>query len=164
MDPVTGQRPPLFDPATKPKRFSGGGGMVSTAGDYLRFCEMLLHRGALDTARLLAPSTVTLMSSNALKPGTGYSANISRFLDIAPTPEMGQGFGLGFAIRTEAGQNPLPGSVGSFYWTGAFGTTFYIDPVKQMIVIMMIQAPLAKGPYYRQIVHSLAYQALMPAE
>jgi CubicO group peptidase (beta-lactamase class C family) len=164
-DPVTGQRPPLFDPATKPKRFSGGGGMVSTAGDYLRLCEMLMHGGALGETHVLAPSTVSLMTSNALKPGIGYAANISRFLDLAPTPAMGQGFGLGFAVRTEDGQNPLPGSVGSFYWNGAYGTTFYIDPAKQMIIIMMIQVPLGpKVAYYRQIVRSLAYQALMPAE
>jgi CubicO group peptidase (beta-lactamase class C family) len=164
-DPVTGQRPPLFDPATKPKRFSGGGGMVSTAADYLRLCEMLLHGGTLGNTRMLAPSTVSLMTANALKPGIGYAAIISRFADIAPTPAMGQGFGLGFAVRTEAGQNPLPGSVGSFYWTGAYGTTFYIDPAKQMIIIMMIQVPLgANGTYQRQIVRSLAYQALVPAE
>jgi CubicO group peptidase (beta-lactamase class C family) len=105
------------------------------------------------------------MTANALKPGIGYAANISRFFDIAPTPSMGQGFGLGFAVRMEAGQNPLPGSPGSFYWTGAYGTTFYIDPAKQMIIIMMIQVPLGpKGTYYRQIVRSLAYQALLPAE
>jgi CubicO group peptidase (beta-lactamase class C family) len=164
-DLATGQRPPLFDPATKPKRFSGGGGMVSTAGDYLRFCQMLIHGGAFGKTRMLAPSTVSLMTSNALKPGTGYAANISIFVDTAPTPAMGQGFGLGFAVRTEAGQNPLPGSPGSFYWTGAYGTTFYIDPAKEMIIIMMIQVPAGpKGPYYRQIVRSLTYQALMPAE
>jgi CubicO group peptidase (beta-lactamase class C family) len=163
-DPVTGQRPPLFDPTTKPKRLSGGGGLVSTAGDYLSFCEMLLHGGARGTTQLLAPSSVSLMTSNALKPGIGYGANISRFIDLAPTPAMGQGFGLGLAVRTEAGQNPLPGSVGSFYWTGAFGTTFYIDPSKQMIIVMMIQVPLPKSPSFRQIVRSLVYQALMPAE
>jgi CubicO group peptidase (beta-lactamase class C family) len=164
-NPATGQRPPLFDPATKPKRFSGGGGMVSTAGDYLRLCEMLMHGGVLGKTRMLAASTVSLMTSNALKPGIGYAANISRFVDIAPTPAMGQGFGLGFAVRTEAGQNPLPGSPGSFYWTGAYGTTFYVDPAKDMIIIMMIQVPLGpKGPYYRQMMRSLAYQALMPTE
>ena len=160
-DEATGQRPALFDPAVKPTRFSGGGGLVSTAGDYLRLCEMLLHGGKIGTTRILAPSTVNLMTSNALRPGIGYAAAISRFADIGPTPDMGQGFGLGFAVRTEVGQNPLPGSAGSFYWTGAYGTTFYVDPVQEMIIIMMIQVPLSpKGPYYRQIVRSLAYQAL----
>jgi CubicO group peptidase (beta-lactamase class C family) len=162
-DPVTGQRPPLFDPATKPKRFSGGGGLVSTAGDYLRFCQLLAHAGTLGATRLLAPSTVGLMTANSLKPGIGYTTTIPLFEDIAPTPAMAQGFGLGFAVRTEAGQNPLPGSVGSFYWSGAFGTTFYVDPAKQLIVIMMIQVPFGpKVSYYRRIVHSLAYQALLP--
>jgi len=103
---------PLFDPMQKPKRLSGGGGGVSTAGDYLRFCTMLLNAGRMGNARLLAPSTVGLMTANALKPGIGYSADILRANDIGPTPAMGQGFGLGFAVRTESGQNPLPGSVG----------------------------------------------------
>jgi CubicO group peptidase (beta-lactamase class C family) len=162
-DPVTGQRPPLFDPATKPKLFSGGSGLVSTAGDYLRFCQLLMHGGTFGTTRLLAPSTVSLMTANSLKPGIGYTTTISLFEDIAPTPAMGQGFGLGFAVRTEVGQNPLPGSVGSFYWSGAFGTTFYIDPVKQLIIIMMIQVPFGpKVSPYRQVVRSLAYQALLP--
>jgi CubicO group peptidase (beta-lactamase class C family) len=164
-DPMTGQRPPLFDPTTKPKRFSGGSGLVSTAGDYLRFCQLLTHGGALGATRLLAPSTVGLMTANALKPGIGYATTIPVFEDIAPTPAMGQGFGLGFAVRTEAGQNPLPGSVGSFYWSGAYGTTFYVDPARQLIVILMIQVPFGpKVSYYRRIVHSLAYQALLPEE
>ena len=160
-DPVTGQRPPLFDPAAKPKRFSGGSGLVSTAGDYFRFCQLLTHGGTLGATRLLAPSTVALMTANALKPGIGYSTNIPLFEDIAPTPAMGQGFGLGFAVRTEAGQNPLPGSVGSYYWSGSSGTTFYVDPAKQLILILMIQVPFGpKVSHYRRIVHSLAYQAL----
>jgi CubicO group peptidase (beta-lactamase class C family) len=164
-DEATGQRPALFDPAVKPTRFSGGGGLVATASDYLRLCEMLLHGGKIGTTLVLAPSTVSLMTSNALKPGIDYAAVIPRFADIGPTPAMGQGFGLGFAVRTEAGENPLPGSVGSFYWTGAYGTTFYVDPVQELIIIMMIQVPLGpKGPYYRQIVRSLVYQALTLAK
>ena len=76
---------------------------------------------------------------------------------------MGQGFGLGFAVRTEAGENPLPGSVGSFYWTGAYGTTFFVDPKQKLIIIMMIQVPLGpsgKGADYRHFVRALTYQAL----
>ena len=165
VDPATGKAPVLFDATEKPKGFSGGSGALSTAGDYLRFAEMLLHKGKLGPTRILAPSTVTLMTSNALKPGIGYATAIPRFLDIGPTPAMGQGFGLGFAVRTEPGQNPLPGSVGSFYWTGAFGTTFYVDPGQNMIVIMMVQLPLGpKGAYYRQMVRALAYQALTPGD
>ena len=138
IDPATGKQPALFDATQKPKRFSGGGGLVSAAPDYLELCEMLLHGGRLGNTRLLSQSTVNLMTSNALRPGIGYAAVIPRFADIGPTPAMGQGFGLGFAVRTEAGQNPLPGSPGSFYWTGAYGTTFYVDPKQQLIIIMMI--------------------------
>jgi len=159
---ASGKIPAFFDPTVKPKLFSGGGGAVATAGDYLKLCEMFLNGGKLGNTRLLAPSTVALMTSNALKPGIGYAAAaFTRFGDIAPTPAMGQGFGLGFAVRTEPGENPLPGSVGSFYWTGAYGTTFFVDPKQKLIVIMMIQVPLGPlGPVYRHAVHALAYQAL----
>src|SRR5215831_7638883 len=139
IDPATGKRPPMFDAAQKPKLISGGGGGVSTASDYFLFCEMLLHGGKLGTTRLPSQSTINLMTSNALKPGIGYSAAQSqRFGDILPAPAMGQGFGLGFAVRTKSGQNPLPGTVGSFYWTGAYGTTFFVDPKLEMVIIMMI--------------------------
>ena len=160
---ASGQTPAMFDPAVKPKLFSGGGGMVSTAGDYLRLCEMFMNGGKLDERQLLAPSTVALMTANALKPGVGYAAAaLTGFGDIGPTPAMGQGFGLGFAVRTEAGENPLPGSIGTFYWTGAYGTTFFVDPKQKLIVIMMIQAPLGPpGAQFRHVVRSLAYQALI---
>jgi CubicO group peptidase (beta-lactamase class C family) len=161
IDPATGKRPPMFDATQKPKLFSGGGGLVSTASDYLLFCEMLMHGGKLGTMNLLSPSTISLMTSNALKPGIGYSAITPRlFEDIAPTPAMGQGFGLGFAVRTEAGQNPLPGSTGSFYWTGSSGTTFFIDPKQQLIIIMMVQVPFSNVTFYRNRARNLAYQAL----
>jgi len=159
-DPATGKRPPMFDPAEKPKKISGGGGAVSTASDYLLLCEMLIHGGKLGNIRLLSPSTVGLMTSNALRPGIGFAAFVPGFGDTAPTPAMGQGFGLGFAVRTEAGQNPLPGSVGSFYWTGAYGTTFFVDPKQELVIIMMMQAPSPGNAVYRRAVRYLAYQAL----
>lgn len=162
---AAGNKVILFDPTVKPKLFSGGGGMVATAGDYLRLSQMFLNGGKLGNVRLLAPSTMTLMTSNALQPGTGYTLHQSaRFGDILPAPEMGQGFGLGFAVRTNVGRNPLPGSVGSFYWTGAYGTTFYVDPKEKLIIIMMIQVPLGpQGPIYRHAVRALTYQAMVPA-
>jgi CubicO group peptidase (beta-lactamase class C family) len=158
-DPVL---PAPFDPAVAPVFLSGGGGMVGTAADYLRFCEMFLHRGRLDEVQLLAPSTVALMTSNALSPFSRFAARmLNGWGDIAPTPMMGQGFGLGFAVRTDAGRNPLPGSVGSFYWSGAYGTTFYIDPQQRLILIMMIQtASGAPNDTYRRAVRQLVYQAL----
>jgi CubicO group peptidase (beta-lactamase class C family) len=161
IDPATGQRPPVFDATQKPKLFSGGGGLMSTASDYLRFCQMLLHDGKAGDVRLLSPSTVHLMTSNALKPGIGYAPAVTtRFADLGPTPAMGQGFGLGFAVRTETGENPIPGSVGSFYWTGAYGTTFYVDPKQQLVIIMMIQVPSPANATYRRAIRYLAYQAL----
>src|ERR1700726_825018 len=87
IDPATGKRPPMFDATQKPKLFSGGGGAVSTASDYLLFCEMLLHGGKLGTTRLLSQPTINLMTSNALKPGIAFSAvQMQRFADIGPTP------------------------------------------------------------------------------
>jgi CubicO group peptidase (beta-lactamase class C family) len=161
IDPAIGKRPPMFDATQKPKLFSGGGGVVSTASDYLLFCEMLLHGDKPGTTRLLSQSTINLMTSNALKPGIGYSAaQLQLFGDVGPTPAMGQGFGLGFAVRTETGQNPLPGSTGSFYWTGSSGTTFFIDPKQQLIIIMMVQVPFSAVTFYRNKVRYLAYQAL----
>jgi CubicO group peptidase (beta-lactamase class C family) len=164
-DPATGQRPPMFDPTQKPKLISGGAGGLSTASDYLLFCQMLLHGGRFGNTHLLAPLTINLMTSNALKPGIGYAPAVNQYFeDIGPTPAMGQGFGLGFAVRTEPGENPLPGSTGSFYWTGASGTTFYIDPKQQLIIIMMIQVPLPESSFYRRTVRYLAYQALSPVD
>ena len=73
VDPTTGKRPAMFDATQKPKLLSGGGGMVSTASDYLLFCQMLLHGGGPAKARLLSPSVINLMTSNALKPGIEYA-------------------------------------------------------------------------------------------
>jgi CubicO group peptidase (beta-lactamase class C family) len=162
VDPATGERPVMADVTQQPRWLSGGGGMVSTAADYLRFAEMLLHGGATEETRLLASPTVKLMASNALPPGIGYSERARTMMaDLAPTPTAGQGFGLGFAVRTASGRNPLPGSVGTYYWTGASGTTFWIDPKEKLIGILMIQVPLAQTAPYRRALRYLAYQALL---
>jgi CubicO group peptidase (beta-lactamase class C family) len=162
IDPATGQRPTLPDVTKKPRLFSGGGGMVSTAGNYLKFAEMLLHRGGWEEARVLAPATVSLMTSDALPPGIAYTDRAKTMIsDISPMPSMGQGFGLGFAVRTAEGRNPLPGNVGTYYWTGAWGTTFWVDPKEKLIGIMMIQVPLAAGSPYRRAMRNLTYQALL---
>ena len=156
-----GRRPPLPDVSKKPRFLSGGGGIVSTAADYLRFAEMLLNGGGLGEARLLSPRTVRLMTSDALPPGIAFPERALRTAsDVAPRPAMGQGFGLGFAVRTDAGHNALPGSVGSFYWTGAWGTTFYVDPQEKLIAIQLIQVPLAEGAPYRHVFRNLTYAAL----
>jgi CubicO group peptidase (beta-lactamase class C family) len=158
---ATGKRPSdIFDATRKPKFLSGGGGMVSTAPDYLRFAEMLRHGGVLGNTRLLSPATIALMTSNALKPGIEYGPLIPPFSEIRPSSAMGQGFGLGFAVRTDAGENPLPGSIGSFHWSGAYGTAFFVDPKQQLVVIMMMQVPLPTNIPYRKAIRYLAYQAM----
>jgi CubicO group peptidase (beta-lactamase class C family) len=122
---------------------------------------MLLNGGEAGDLRLLSPHTVRLMTNDALPPNIAYTERgVRQNGDIAPMPQMGQGFGLGFAVRTALGHNPLPGSVGTFYWTGAWGTTFWIDPQEKLIAVQMIQVPLAEGPAYRRVFRNLTYQAL----
>ncbi len=160
VDLNTGARVPMTDHTVHWPWQSGGAGLYSTASDYLRFCEMLINRGEVSEARLLAPSTVDLMTSNHLHPNIGYSAETPEFFEaMAPTREMGQGFGLGFAVRTQAGVNPLPGTIGDYFWAGAFGTYFWIDPERELIAILMSQAPEFRLPY-RYLMRQLVYQAL----
>ncbi len=160
-DKTTGQRPAMSDP-TKPRWFSGGGGIVSTAPDYARFCQMLLNRGELDGMRLLAPKTVALMTADALPPGLPRESEIAALMtDLAPTPEMGQGFGLGFAVRVAPGLNPLPGSVGLFYWAGITGSYFWVDPQEELFAVLMVQLPVRQIDHYRRLVQTLTYQALL---
>ena len=161
---ATGKRPTLPDVTKKPNMLSGGGGLVASVGDYLRFSAMLLNGGSFDAVQILAPHTVALMTSDALPPGIGYSERVVQSADIGPTPTMGQGFGLGFAVRTASGHNPLPGSVGNFYWTGAWGTTFWVDPQEKLIAIQMIQVPGGEGGSYRRAFRNLVYQARVSHE
>jgi CubicO group peptidase (beta-lactamase class C family) len=113
---------------TKPTTLFAGAGLVSTAADYLRFCQMLLNGGELDGARILSPATVRRMTTNSLP------ANI-RF---ALSPGDGSTFGLGFGIRSDAARSTVPGSVGSFFWSGHWGTYFWVDPAEQLTAIQLI--------------------------
>lgn len=159
-DPATGVRPPARDVARPHRWASGGGGLVSTAADYLRFCQMLLNGGELDGNRLLAPKTVRHMAANHLPPDVGYGATArARFGALAPVPEMGYGFGLGFAVRTAPGMSPVPGSVGEFFWGGVTGTYFWIDPSEQLVAVLMLQAP-DRRLYYRYLSRQLVYAAI----
>jgi CubicO group peptidase (beta-lactamase class C family) len=149
--------------ARAPRFLSGGGGMYATPGDYMRFAQTLLNGGELDGVRILSPKTVALMSSNHLGPCTMYPPNMRSLLSIiAPTPEMGQGFGLGFAVRVAPGRNPLPGSIGDFYWAGISGVYFWIDPQERLIVVLMTaQGKADIRIRYRQLTRQLVYQALV---
>lgn len=153
---------PAIDPTAKPAVLSGGGGLLSTAGDYARFCQMMLNGGELGGVRILSPKTVALMTSDQLPPSTERHTSVATLLDsFGPTPEMGTSFGLGFAVRTEAGRNPMPGSAGDFSWAGITGTYFWADPKEKLVTVLMIQVPMATNvPYWRQT-RALVYQALV---
>ena len=107
---------------------SGGGGMVSTAADYARFLQMFANGGQLDGVRLISRKSIDLMTADALPPDIKMGADMWRFEALEPSARMGQGFGLGFAVRTDQGRNPLPGSPNDYYWGGAYGTYFWHDP------------------------------------
>ena len=161
IDPATGKRPPMRNAAIRPTWISGGSSLLSTASDYVRFCQMLLNGGELGGMRLLSPSTVALMTSDHLSPETRRSPSTPiLFGALAPTPELGIGFGLGFAVRTHVGRNPLPGSVGEFSWSGVTGTYFWIDPKQQLIAILMMQAPMQRL-HYRYLMRTLVNQAIV---
>ncbi|MCW2221153.1 CubicO group peptidase (beta-lactamase class C family) [Bradyrhizobium japonicum] len=140
VDSPMPERPPIWDVTTPPKLFSGDGGLVSTAPDYLRFCQMLLNGGELDGVRVLSPHAVKQMTTNALPSG------VSIFGGDEVGARAGTTFGLGFAIRTDPVQSWIPGAVGSFSWAGHWSTYFWIDPAEQLIGLQMVQAtPGSKG-------------------
>jgi CubicO group peptidase (beta-lactamase class C family) len=148
------------DLTLRPRFLSGGGGMVSTAPDYLRLAQMLLNGGELGGARILSRKTVALMTSDHLPPHVKFSASTrSQFEESSPMPEFGQGFGLGFCVRKEPGRNPVPGSVGDFYWSGVHGTCFWVDPQEQLVGVLMLCAPELRR-HYRALMRQLVYQAL----
>lgn len=159
--PDTSTSLPGPPPTSKPAVLSGGGGMLSTASDYSRFCQMLLNGGELDGVRILSPKTVTLMTSDQIPPSAERHSPVAMLLGaFGPTPESGTSFGLGFAVRTDPGRNPLPGSVGDFSWAGITGTYFWVDPKERLVAVLMIQVPQGTNvPYWRQT-RTLVYQAL----
>ena len=122
---------------------SGGGGAVSTAADYLRFCQMLLNGGELNGVRLLSPKTVVLIVPTIFRPASATGSGAARFGALAPVPEFGFGFGLGFAVRIAPGRSPVPGSVGEFFWGGVTRTYLLDRPGEQMIVIFMLASRIS---------------------
>ena len=137
----------LNDPRVVQKWESGGGGLVSTTMDYARFAQMLLNRGSLNGKRLVSPKTVAFMTADHLGPG------------VASGPGPGYGFGLGFAVRKDAGLSALPGSVGEYYWGGAAGTYFWIDPREDLIVGYMMQSPKQRLAA-RNLLRNMVYGAV----
>jgi CubicO group peptidase (beta-lactamase class C family) len=148
-DPETATEVNLLDVKRTAMFESGGGGTVATTMDYARFCAMLLHNGRLDGTRLLGRKTLELMTSDHLGTIPGNP-------DLLPP---GHGFGLGFAVRTSPGMAPFPGSVGNYYWSGAAGTSFWIDPAERLFGVLMIQAP-GQREHYRLLFRDLVYAAI----
>jgi CubicO group peptidase (beta-lactamase class C family) len=153
------EMPSIPDVTLKTTWKSGGGGMVSTSADYARFLQMLANGGQLDGVRLLSRKSIELMTSNHLPPDIQMGDEMYRFEALEPSARLGYGFGLSVAVRTDAGRNPLPGSVGDYYWGGAYGTYFWEDPHEHMYVIFMMQSQTARLPY-RYLMRDLVYQAL----
>lgn len=146
------------DYLTQPTMPSGGGGMVSTAEDYYRFAQMLANSGELDGKRILAPSTVRLMTSNHL-PANLLTGQFGIGLHV-----MRPGFGYGFncAVVFDPLEAALPDGKGTFFWDGAAGTWFWVDPTNDVVFVSMIQRMGGHDNHsleYRS--HATVYQALV---
>jgi CubicO group peptidase (beta-lactamase class C family) len=145
-DPDTGQKVVLHNVRRAPRFESGGGGLASTARDYARFLQMTLNGGALDGVRLLSRKTIAFMTADHL--GTIPGAAVFN--------GPGLGFGLGYGVRLQTGITPYQGSAGNFYWGGAAGTRFFVDPSEQLFAILMLQAP-GQREHYSTLFPNLVY-------
>lgn len=145
---------------TRPPRFlSGGGGLVTTADDYLRFCHLLVGGGQLDGVRLLSPRTLRLMTRNHL-PG-GRTLNEMGQTTFSEVSMEGTGFGLGFSVLVDGAANLTLGSEGLYAWGGAASTAFWVDPVEDVAVVFMTQLlPSTTYPLRRHL-QAGVYQALV---
>lgn len=148
-DPDTGDAVTLLDARTPPAFESGGGGLVSTADDYIRFLRLLRNQGRFEGARLVSRKTVDWMTADHL-------GAIPVRHDLLPP---GHGFGLGVAVRTAAGLAPQPGSVGQYFWSGIGGTYFLVDPAEDLFALLLLQAPNQRI-YYRNLFRHLVYAAV----
>ncbi|MBA3478190.1 MAG: beta-lactamase family protein [Lautropia sp.] len=155
-DPATGTANKLIDVTKQPGNDSGGAGGVSTAGDYLRYCQAMLNGGQLDGARILSRSTVKLMTSDHL----GSSINMAFNPGMLLMGVQGYTYGLGFMVRQGDGLAAVHGSEGEFMWAGYGGTFFWADPKEQICTVYMTQAPSPVRASYRRLIKSLVAQAI----
>jgi CubicO group peptidase (beta-lactamase class C family) len=152
----------IDDPASSrylaPRKIaSGGGGLVSTAADYLRFCQMMLNKGELNGTRLLGRKTVELMMTNHLR-GDMAAMGMPRFSESS---YEGVGFGLGFSVMLDPARAQILGTPGECAWGGAASTAFWIDPAEDLAVILLTQLmPSSTYPIRREL-RVLTYQALV---
>jgi CubicO group peptidase (beta-lactamase class C family) len=148
-DPDTGEAVVMMDAREVPKFESGGGGLLSTAGDYIRFLQFLRNRGALQGARLVSRKTIEWMTADHLGA-------------IQPNGDLllpGYGFGLGFSVRLHGGLAPQPGSPGQYFWSGIGGTSFLVDPAEDLFAMLLTQAPNQRI-FFRNLFRHLVYAAL----
>ncbi|MXZ72643.1 MAG: beta-lactamase family protein [Acidobacteria bacterium] len=137
----------------QPALIEGGVGLVSTVRDYLRFSQMFLNGGELDGVRVLQPATVALMTVNRV-PGALLPIGFG-------SPQPGRGWTLGFCVVTDAEASPLPVREGTFWWDGSSGTRFFIDPVEDMVTVIMAAASPAFGNGFREGFVEAVYEALV---
>jgi CubicO group peptidase (beta-lactamase class C family) len=141
IDGSTGKRPAMPDKTKRGAWASGGGGMVSTAMDYARFCQFLLNEGELDGVRLVSRKTFAAMLVPRVKAAD-------------------QAFGWGFAIRVNE-QGSLPGAVGDFGWAGFYGTYFWVDPKHDLYAVLMAQVRPNIRNHYRKLMRDNLYSVPM---
>jgi CubicO group peptidase (beta-lactamase class C family) len=149
VDPDSKQPVKLLDVTRAPALQSGGGGMVSTADDYLRFAQMMLNGGELDGVRIVSRKTIEYMTSD-------HTGDIRGPVYL---PGPGYGFGLGVAVRKSTGESAQYGSAGDYYWGGFAGTYFWVDPKERLIAVWMMQAPSQSG-HYRTVLRTAVYSSL----
>ena len=150
---------PLDSVYGKPRAFlSGGGGLVSTAADYLRFSQMLLNGGEIDGVRILGRKTIELMTLNHL-PGGQDLPGLARGR-FAETTYDGVGFGLGFSVQLGQERTGVIGSAGEYAWGGAASTAFWIDPAEELVVIFLTQLMPSTTFNFRGQLKPLVYSAI----
>jgi CubicO group peptidase (beta-lactamase class C family) len=157
-DPVSGAPIRLLDVRRQRVFESAGGGLVSTAHDYLRFARMLLGGGQLKGRRLLSRKTVAWMTADHLGPDLIRASRVPG-ASTGYLPGPGYGFGLGVAVRVAPGEAGVPGSVGDYHWSGLAGTYFWVDPAEELIAVWMMQAPEQRDHFWA-LCKGLVYAAL----
>jgi CubicO group peptidase (beta-lactamase class C family) len=146
--------------ANPPILESGGGGLVSTAHDYLRFCRMMLNGGTLDGVQILSPKTVALFSLNYLPDGREV-ADMSPPGMFSESGYAGVGFSLGCGVNVDVAKTRLPGSLGEYFWGGAAATAFWIDPKEELTVVFMTQVIGSEARLtLRRDLRTLVYSAM----
>ena len=148
-DPETGAPVVMMDARETPRFESGGGGLLSTAADYIRFLQLMRNRGTLEGTRLASRKTIEWMTADHLG---GVPVNGDLLLP-------GYGFGLGVSVRLHTGFAPQPGSPGQYYWSGIGGTSFLVDPAEDLFAMLLTQAPNQRI-YFRNLFRNLVYAAL----